>query len=112
LALIGKVPSGTLLGEVCEWYSDFGVSINEMLVEVGKAEEGLNVFDISGLEPILDNLDFVWGHSEAFGQQNISEVFTGGDMEFALISSGKSPLVWSLWSTSWTWALCLDILSE
>jgi len=37
-----------------------------MSVEIGKAEERLNVFDLSGLWQILDNLDFVWGHGEAF----------------------------------------------
>ena len=45
----------------------FGVSINEMSVEVGKAKDGSNDFDLSGLGPILDNLDFVQGHGEAFG---------------------------------------------
>ena len=50
----------------CEWYSDFGVSINEVSVEVGKTQEILNVFDLPGFMPILDNLDFVWHHGEAF----------------------------------------------
>jgi len=36
LALIGKVPSGTLWGEACEWYRNFRVSINEIPVEVFK----------------------------------------------------------------------------
>ena len=67
LALISEVPSGTLLGEACEWHGNFGVSMNKMSVEVGKAKEGLNVFDLLGLWPILDNLNFVWEHGEAFG---------------------------------------------
>ena len=67
LALIGEVPSGTILGEACEWHSDFGVSINEVSVEVGKTKERLNVFDLPGFRPILDNLDSVWCHGEAFG---------------------------------------------
>jgi len=66
LALIGKVPNSTLLGEACEWNSDFGVSINEVSVEVGKTKERLNVFDLPGFRPILDNLDFVWHYGEAF----------------------------------------------
>src|SRR5882724_10066979 len=67
MALIGEVPGGTLAGKTCEWDCDFGISINETMVEIGKAEEGLNVLDFSWYWPILDNLDFVWGHGEAFG---------------------------------------------
>jgi len=37
-----------------------------MSVEVGKAKERLNVFDLPGLGPILDNLDFEHCHGEAF----------------------------------------------
>src|SRR5882724_5674539 len=66
MALIGEMPGGTLAGKTHEWNCDFGVSINETTVEIGKAEEGLNVLDFSWNWPILDNLDFVWGHGEAF----------------------------------------------
>jgi len=45
---ISKVPRGTLLGEMHEWYSDFRVSVNEMSVKVGKAKEGLNFLDFLG----------------------------------------------------------------
>jgi len=62
-----EMPVGTLVGKTHEWDCDFGISINETTVEIGKAEEGLNVLDISWYWPILDNLDFVWGHGEAFG---------------------------------------------
>src|SRR5882672_8725929 len=60
-----------------------------MMVEVGETEEGLNVFDFLGFRPILDNLDLVWGHGEAFGRQHISKVFTGSDMELAFVCIGK-----------------------
>jgi len=39
MALIGEVPKGTLLGKTHELNGDFRVSINEMMVEVGEAEE-------------------------------------------------------------------------
>jgi len=65
-ALIGEVPNCTLSGKVHEGYSDFRVSVNEMLVEVGKTEERLNVFNFSRFGPILDNLDFVGCHGKAF----------------------------------------------
>ena len=46
-ALIGEVPNCTLSGKACEGYGDFRVSVNEMLVEVGKTEKQLNVFNLS-----------------------------------------------------------------
>ena len=53
------------MGKMHKWNCDFGISINETTVEIGKAEEGLNVLDFSWNWPILDNLDFVRGHGEA-----------------------------------------------
>src|SRR5882724_10428936 len=45
MALIRELPGGTLVGKMCKQDCDFGISINEMTVEIGKAEEGLNVLD-------------------------------------------------------------------
>ena len=67
MAVIREMPGGTLAGETHERDCDFRISVNEMMVEIGKAEEGLNVLDFSWNWPILDNLDFVQGHGEAFG---------------------------------------------
>src|SRR5882672_7057702 len=89
MALIGKVPGGTLAGKTCKQNCDFGISINEMMIEVGETEEGLNILDFLGFGPILDNLDLVWGHGEAFRRQHVSEVFTGSDMELAFVCTGK-----------------------
>ena len=47
MELIGKVPGGTLVGKTCKQNCDFRISINEMMVEVGKAEERLNILDFS-----------------------------------------------------------------
>jgi len=66
MALIGEIPGGTLAGKMHKWDCDFRISINEMMVEVGKAEEGLNILDFLWNWPILDNLNFVQGHGEAF----------------------------------------------
>src|SRR5467141_4208600 len=89
MALIGKVPRGTLAGKTCERNSDFRISVNETTIEVGETEEGLNVLDFLGFRPILDYLDFVLGHGEAFGRQHISEVFAGSDVELAFVCTGK-----------------------
>src|SRR5467141_304559 len=89
MALIRKVPGGTLAGKMHKQNHDFGISINEMTVKVGETEEGLNVLDFPGFGPILDNLDLVWGHGEAFWRQHVSKVFAGSDMELAFVCMGK-----------------------
>ena len=65
VALIREVPSSTFMSEMGEWNSDFGVFWNKTPIEIGKAQEGLDVFDLSGFGPILNDLDLVGGHSEA-----------------------------------------------
>src|SRR5882724_10805371 len=42
MALIRKMPGGTLAGKMCKQNCVFGISVNETMVEVGKAEERLN----------------------------------------------------------------------
>jgi len=66
MALIRKVPKGTLVDKMYNQNGDLGVSINEMMVEIGEGGERLNILDFGGFRPILDNLDFVQGHGEAF----------------------------------------------
>src|SRR5467141_3076636 len=89
MALIGKVPGGTLAGKTCKRNRDFRISENETTVEVGETEEGLNILDFPRFGPILDNLDLVRGHGEAFGRQHVSEVFAGSDVELAFVCTGK-----------------------
>ena len=57
MALIGKVPGCTLAGEACKWNGDFRISVNETTVEIGKTKERLDILDIPGFRPVLDNLD-------------------------------------------------------
>ena len=49
----------------------------------------MNILDFAWFRPILDNLDFVWGHSQAVGREHVSEVFAGSDMKFAFICTGE-----------------------
>src|SRR5882724_10966539 len=92
MALISEVPRGTLVGKTRKQNSDFRVSENETTIEVGKSEERLDVFDLLGFRPILDNLDFVRGHGEAFWRQHVSKVFTGSDMELAFVCASKQSI--------------------
>jgi len=52
-----------------------------------------------GSRPVLDNLDFVWGHGEAFWGQHVSKIFAGSGMEFTFSAWATSQLVQSLQST-------------
>jgi len=81
---------GYLVGKMHMWNGDFRISMNEMTVKVGEAEERLNILDFPWYGPILNNLDFVWGHCEAFRGQHVSEVFTGSDMELTFFCMGKN----------------------
>src|SRR5882724_1235398 len=92
MALIGEVPRGTLVGKMCKQNSDFKVSENETTIKVGESQERLDVFDFLGFQPILDDLDLVRGHGEAFRRQHVSEVFTGSDVELAFVCMGKQSI--------------------
>ena len=73
VALIGEVPSSTFMSEMGEWNGDFGVFQNKMPIEIGKAQEGLDVFNLFlGFGPILNDLDFVRGHSGAALREDIA----------------------------------------
>ena len=48
MALIREVPSSTFMSEVGEWDSDFGVFQNKTPIEIGEAQEGLDIFDLLG----------------------------------------------------------------
>jgi len=59
------------------------------MVKVGKTKEGLDILDLPGFWPVFDDLDFVWGHGEAFGGQHVSKLFTGSSMELTFVCMGK-----------------------
>src|SRR6266481_9923849 len=110
MALIGKVPYSTLVGETHKRNGEFGISANEVTVKVCETEEGLSVFDFLWFRPILNDLNFVGSHCESFRRQHISEVFTGSDMELTFVCVHERPLVLSCFSTSWTCFLCSEML--
>ena len=51
---------------------DFRVFQNETPIEIGKAQERLDIFDLLGFGRILNDLDFVRGHSEATRREYIA----------------------------------------
>ena len=60
------------MSEMGEWNSNFGVFWNKILIEIGQAQEGWDVFDLPGFGPILNDLDFVGGHSEVTQREDVA----------------------------------------
>ena len=71
-AFIGEVPSSTFMSEMGEWNSDLRVFQNKMLIEIGEVQERLDIFDLLGFGPILNDLDLVGGHSETTRREYIA----------------------------------------
>ena len=63
--------------------------MNEVLIEIGEAEEGLDVADLPRFGPILNDFDFGFIHSEAFGQEDVAEEFHHCSVKLALVFSGE-----------------------
>jgi hypothetical protein len=59
-----------------------------MTVEVGEAEEGLNIFNLPGFGPIPNCLDFLLGHRKSFGREHIAEELHRILVPFAFIGFG------------------------
>ena len=72
MALIRAIPSSSFASEAGEQNSDFGALWNEMPVEIGKAPEGLDVSNLLGFGPILNDLDFVRGHGKAAQRKDVA----------------------------------------
>ena len=62
--------------------------MNELPIEVGKAKEGLNVFDLLRFQPLLNNLDFLISHCQAEVHQDISKELNRILVPFAFICFG------------------------
>ena len=52
----------------------------------------MNVLDFAWFRPILDDLDFVGGHSQAIWREHVSKVFTGSDVKFAFVCTGEEAI--------------------
>ena len=63
-----------------------------MMVEVGKTEEGLEILDFPWFQPVLNDLDFVWGHGETFQGQHVFKIFERSGMELTFVCIGKKSI--------------------
>ena len=60
--VLGEIPRSILPGEPGEGNHNVGVIEYETSVEVGEAQEGLDVLYLTRFRPVQDGLDFVQGH--------------------------------------------------
>ena len=84
---VGEVPRDIFSRQARQRKDDFGVGGNEPAVEVRESEERLDIADFSRLRPLEDSADLVVGHGKAVRGQDVSEVFHGVLVEFALVCS-------------------------
>jgi len=83
LALVRPVPLHIRTSEASEGNGDVRIRKNETPIEVAKTKEGLDVLNLPRNWPAGDSGNLVRSHPETIGRQNVAEVFTGGDAEFA-----------------------------
>src|SRR5438128_11032972 len=86
--LLGKVPRGVLSGEPSEGDHNVRVIVNEAMIEVGEAQEGLDILYPSGLRPVADGLYFVLGHHQSRGCETVPKVLHGFRMELTFFGFG------------------------
>ena len=70
--------------------------MDEMTVEVGKSEEGLDVLHFTRFQPVLDSLDFLRRHGEAIRGQVVAQVFHGSRVELTLLGFRKETIALEL----------------
>ena len=64
---VTEVPENIFMGEAGQRSDDTRVVIYKSPVKVCKPKEGLNVFDLSRLGPVLYRLHFFWRHDKSRG---------------------------------------------
>src|SRR5882724_11153389 len=97
MALIREMPGGTLVDKTHERDCDFRISVNETTVEIGKAKERLN-FRGTGQSWIIWTLygAMVRPLGDSIYPRYLQEVTWNSHLS----AWAKSPLAWSLQSTS------------
>ena len=76
-----------------ERFGDSGVFKDELLIEVSKTKEGLNVFNRLWSWSGLDNIGLGFLHSDSRVGDNISEERGGSFVEFTLLGFGKEVML-------------------
>src|ERR1700743_2598945 len=83
--IVGEVPSNVLLGEAGERNANVGVAVDEATIEISKAEERLDVLDVTRDGPVEDLLNLFGVHANAVLANDIAKIFDFFSMEFAFL---------------------------
>lgn len=75
---------GIFTGKASQGNSDIRVSRYKPTIEIGEAEERLNIPNTLRLRPILNRLDFLLIHRETLGRNYVAEVLDRRRVELAL----------------------------
>ena len=89
LTIVREVPDNTLPSKSGEWDDDVGVLFNKPLIEVTKTQEELNVLYIPRFWPFQDCLDFVRGHPEPLGGEDVAKVLNSIGMKLTLVHTSE-----------------------
>ena len=89
---VREIPCCTFPSKSSERDDGIRVSINELSVEVTEPEKGLNVLNIPRFQPFQNCLDFVRGHLEALGAEDVTEIFNSIRMELTFIYTSIKPI--------------------
>ena len=73
----GPIPSQVFLSKVNQGAGDVGIVQNKPLVEVGKAQEGANIFDFSGGRPACDTIKFDRVHGQLTRFDKVFNLISG-----------------------------------
>src|SRR3984893_3773435 len=84
LTVIRPEPRSIFLGEVGHWSDNIGVSMDKVVVEVGKPKEGLYVFNLLQSGPFLYGFNLSHVHRKSGRRQYKSEVLHSFSMKFTL----------------------------
>ena len=77
-----------LSDEIYQWDDNIQVVEDELVIEISKTQEELNILDFLGLWPVLNNLHFIIGHSKARKRNNVSQILYWLRVKFAFLCFG------------------------
>jgi len=88
VGLLSELIRDPLTSKTSERDHNIRVVENETSIEIGEAEEGLNILNFPWLRPILYDLNLCLVHGESLRRQNVSKIFHSLGVELTLVSMG------------------------
>jgi len=90
--VLREVPRSIFPGEPGKWNHNIRVVEDEPAVEIGKAQEGLDVLHLSRFRPVRDGLDLVRRHSQTVRREAIAKILYRVQVELTFLRFGKEAM--------------------